>query len=81
MDFEFKLHVQVTSIKAQTELGPMYSTSLESKLSYILEYFILVSFDSLEEIIRKYSVIYESSDSMLVEYMGPSSVWALMLVT
>ena len=31
--------------------------------------------------IFKYSIIYESSDSMLVEYMGPSSVWALMLVT
>ena len=54
MDFEFKLHVQVTSIKAQTELGPMYSTSMESELSYIIEYFILVSFDSLEEMIRKF---------------------------
>ena len=29
----------------------------------------------------KYSIIYESSDSILVEYMGPSSVWALMLAT
>ena len=37
MDFEFKLHVQVTSIKAQTELGPMYSTSMESELSYIID--------------------------------------------
>ena len=35
MDFEFKLHVQVTSIKAQTELGPMFSTRLESVLSYM----------------------------------------------
>ena len=52
MDFEFKLHVQVTSIKAQTELGPMYSTSMESELSYIIENFILVSFDSLEEVIN-----------------------------